>query len=99
PFAAGPDAMAVLVVHGDADGIASYAGGKAVYEEAVAPRYLLTLLGGKHLEPFLAGSDWLDVVDRAAVDFLDRYVAGRTFSVAALLADGEPGLAGMRADP
>jgi len=99
PVNFGAKATPILVVHGDADGIDPYAEGEAVYQDATAPRYLLTLLGGEHIEPFLAGSDWLDVVDRTSVDFLDHYVAGRTPTASALLADAEPGLATIDADP
>jgi fermentation-respiration switch protein FrsA (DUF1100 family) len=93
------DSPPLLVVQGDDDDIDPYENGVAVYEQASAPRFLLTLLGGGHLPPFLDGSDYLDAVDRVAVDFLDRYVAGRTVSDDTLLADVDPGLMTLDADP
>jgi len=91
----------ILVAQGDEDDVSGYETGVAVYDQAVAPRYLLTLLGGGHLPPFTEGSAYLDVVDRVAVDFLDRYVAGRTSTDAALARDAasEPDLVTLDADP
>jgi dienelactone hydrolase len=67
----------ILVVQGDDDDVSGYESGAAVYAAAVAPRYMLTLLGGGHLPPFTEGSPYLDTVDRVAVAFLDRYVGDR----------------------
>jgi dienelactone hydrolase len=67
----------ILVVQGDEDDISGYESGAEVYGEAVAPRYMLTLLGGGHLPPFLEDSPYLDTVDKVAVAFLDHYVADR----------------------
>ncbi|MDQ6728094.1 MAG: hypothetical protein M3066_18320 [Actinomycetota bacterium] len=91
----------MLVAQGDDDDIDPYENGAAVYDQAVAPRYLLTLLGGAHLPPFTEGSAYLDVVDKVAVDFLDLYVAGRTSTDAAMTRDAaaEPVLVTLDADP
>lgn len=89
----------ILIVHGDADDVNPYDNGVALYDESAAPRFLLTLVGGDHLPPFLDGSPYLDAVDRVAVDFLDYYVAGRTATVGSLLGDDAPGLAALDADP
>lgn len=91
----------VLVAQGDDDETDPYENGAAVYDQAVGPRYLLTLLGGGHLPPFTEGSAYLDVVDRVAVDFLDLYVAGRTVTGAALTRDAgaEADLVTLDADP
>jgi len=89
----------ILVAQGDEDDIDPYENGEAVYDQAASPRFLLTLLGGGHLPPFTEGSPYLDAVDKVAIDFLDHYVAGRTSTVAALLADAERGLTTLDADP
>jgi fermentation-respiration switch protein FrsA (DUF1100 family) len=89
----------LLVAQGDEDTIDPPAEGRAVYDQATKPRFLLTLLGGGHLPPFAGGSRWQPVVDKATVDFLDRYVAGRTTSATALTHDGQPGTATVLADP
>jgi dienelactone hydrolase len=89
----------LLVAQGDEDTIDPPAEGRAVYDQATKPRFLLTLLGGGHLPPFAGGSRWQPVVDKATVDFLDRYVAGRTTSATALTHDGQAGTATVLADP
>jgi len=89
----------LLVIQGDEDDISGYESGAAVYDQGTAPRYLLTLLGGTHLPPFLDGSAYLDTVNKVAVDFLDHYVAGRTPTTAALLAGGDADLTTLDADP
>jgi pimeloyl-ACP methyl ester carboxylesterase len=91
----------ILVVQGDEDDISGYESGAEVYGEAVSPRYMLTLLGGGHLPPFLDGSEYLDTVDKVAVAFLDRYVAGRPPTADDPL-DGtgvDPDVATLDADP
>jgi fermentation-respiration switch protein FrsA (DUF1100 family) len=100
PVSAGATAgPPLLVMHGDEDDIDPYENGVAVFDEAEAPRFLVTLLGGGHLPPFTEGSDYLDAVDRVAVDFLDRYVAGRRVGDDALVADADPDLMTVDADP
>jgi fermentation-respiration switch protein FrsA (DUF1100 family) len=89
----------LLVVHGDEDDIDAYENGVAVYDQATAPRFLVSLLGAGHLPPFLEGSAYLDAVDKVAVDFLDHYVAGRTGTDDALVADIDPALMTLVADP
>lgn len=92
----------ILVVQGDADDVSGYESGAEVYAGAVPPRYMLTLLGGGHLPPFTEDSPYLETVDRVAVAFLDRYVAGRTPAVDDPLPDGaglDPGLVTLDADP
>ncbi len=93
PVGSGPSGNPpILVVHGDADSIDPYEKGKAVYDQARSPRYLLTLLGGGHLPPLTGGSEYREVVDKTTIDFLDAYVA-HTGPAAALLDDGRRGLA------
>jgi len=93
PVGSGPSGNPpILVAHGDADSIDPYEQGRAVYDQASSPRYLLTLLGGEHLPPFTKGSDYRAVIDKTTIDFLDAYV-GHTGSPAALLDDGSSGLA------
>jgi len=89
----------ILVAQGDEDDINPYENGEAVYDQATSPRFLLTLVGGGHLPPFTEGSPYIDVVARVSIDFLDRYVAGRSLAATALVDDAEPGVATLDADP
>ena len=90
----------LLVAQGSVDDINPAENGQAVYAQAANPRFLLTLVGAGHLAPFAGGSKWQPVVDQVTIDFLDRYLSGRSDSNAALVADGRhPGLASLQAQP
>ncbi|MDP9072791.1 MAG: hypothetical protein M3N98_01230, partial [Actinomycetota bacterium] len=90
----------LLVAQGSADDINPPDRAQAVYNQAANPRYLLTLVGAGHLPPFAGGSRWQPVVDQVSVDFLDRYLSGRSGSTVSLIADSHrPGLAGLQAQP
>jgi pimeloyl-ACP methyl ester carboxylesterase len=91
----------LLVAQGDRDTINPPALGQAVFDGAGRPRWLLRLLGADHLSPFAgSGTVWQAVVERVTVDFLDRYLSGRSSSDQALAADGQrPGLATISGDP
>jgi len=90
--------MPLLVAQGDADPTNPYGDGRAVYDQATAPRFLLTLVGGGHLSPFSGGSRYDDVVDRTTLDFLDAYLA-RTGPSSVLPGDGATALSHIDADP
>jgi poly(3-hydroxybutyrate) depolymerase len=91
--------LPLLVAQGDHDTTNPPAFGRAVYDQAAAPRWLLWLAGAEHLPPFTGGSIWQPVVDRVSVDFLNHYLAG-TGSTASLAADGHrPGLASLVGTP
>ena len=92
----------LLVMQGDEDDVSGYESGAEVYDEAMAPRYMLTLLGGGHLPPFTEDSPYLQTVDRVAVAFLDHYVAGRPATADDPLPGGaglDPDLVTLIADP
>ncbi|MGI8776599.1 MAG: alpha/beta hydrolase family protein [Acidimicrobiales bacterium] len=87
----------LLVAQGDADPTNAFSDGRAVYDQATAPRFLLTLVGGGHLSPFTGGSRYEDVVDKTTLDFLDAYLA-RTGPSSAISGDGAAGLARIATD-
>jgi hypothetical protein len=89
----------LLVAQGDEDTVNPPATGRSVYEQAHRPRFLLSLLGGGHTAAFLGGTRWQAVVDKMTVDFLDRYLSGRTSSDTALLGDADPSAGTLVADP
>ncbi len=95
-----PGGLPLLVGQGDRDTINPPARGQAVYDQAGPPRWFLGLKGADHLSPFAGGTSWQPVVDRVTIDFLDRYLAGTTGSVSALISDGQrPGLATIAGTP
>ncbi len=72
---AGP-AIPTLVVHGDADELVPYTSGRANFEAARGPKFLLTLLGTTHA-PTLAvdpAGPTDDAVVATTIDFFDRYL-------------------------
>lgn len=87
----------LLAIQGDIDTINPPALSQAVYDQAMDPRFLLTLLGAGHLPPFAGGTKWQPIVEAVTVDFLDLYVAGRPQDQAPMAADGaHPGLSTFR---
>ncbi len=85
----------LLDVHGDADTITPFANGEKVVDQIQVHRFFLVLHGADHLPPVVGGSPWTPVLDAVTLDFLDRYLAGRTADDDRLLADGgsQPALA------
>lgn len=87
----------LLAIQGDQDAINPPARSVAVYSQATSPRFLLTLVGGGHLPPYVAGSRWEPVVEAVTTDFLNHYLAATTTSDAAMAADANhPGLTSLK---
>jgi dienelactone hydrolase len=77
----------LLEIQGDHDPINDYSLATQIYAQAPAPKFLLTLLGGGHLEPFTTDTPHLVVVALCTIDFFDHY-----------LKNGADGLPRLRAD-
>ena len=87
----------LLAIQGDQDTVNPPARSVAVYSQAASPRFLLTLVGGGHLPPYVAGSRWEPVVEAVTTDFLNHYLAATTTSDAAMAADAvHPGLTDLK---
>ncbi len=79
-----PDAVPVMILHGDRDPLIAPASVVATYDALGPPRYLITLLGAGHagafedqedaLEPKVAGQD--ELIRLATIAFWDRYLLG-----------------------
>jgi dienelactone hydrolase len=69
----------LLVVHGDRDDTIPYADGRAIYDAASGPRFILTIVGGDHIVPYVAGPNnpLTEPVLRGVVAFFDFYLKGR----------------------
>jgi len=91
----------ILVLHGDADETVSYASGRAIYDAAPAPRFLVTILGGDHIIPYVAGPSepLTEPVRLATLAFFDRYLKGRDSGLADLLAVDEIAVARLESEP
>jgi dienelactone hydrolase len=75
----------LLLVHGNADGTVPYGGSTSAYNQAPAPKVLLTLIGAPHV--FFA-APWLDPSVRTTTDFLDGYLKHRRSALRRLSTDG-----------
>jgi predicted dienelactone hydrolase len=69
---------ALLAVQGSADPINAPADTRAFWSLAGSPKYLLTLTGAGHLAPYTQPGSPLSLVQRATLDFLDRYLRADT---------------------
>jgi len=69
----------LLVVHGDDDQTVPYADGRAIFDAATGPRFLLTIVGGDHIVPYVAGpgNPLARPILDAVVAFSDFYLKGR----------------------
>jgi fermentation-respiration switch protein FrsA (DUF1100 family) len=88
------------VVHGDVDETVPYSDGRAIYDGASPPRYLLTILGGGHIIPYVAGpaNPQTEPVRRAIVAFFDLYLKGRPDARDRLLAVDDLDIATVESD-
>ena len=77
----------LLVVHATADSITAYSRGKAIYDGAAAPKYLLTIQGGSHLGP-LQDAALRAKVDPVVLDFLRAELGPDPAALAAMKTAG-----------
>ena len=66
----------MLLIHGDLDDTVPYRGSTQAFEQATAPRYLLTVLEADHGSYLDPDDDANAVVVGATIDFLDGYLLG-----------------------
>jgi fermentation-respiration switch protein FrsA (DUF1100 family) len=94
------DRPPVLFLHGDHDESISASSGLTAFYDARPPKYFVTLLGADHGSPFGGSPDRPEaqVVLRATVDFLDRYLKGSADGLDRLRKDADvPGVATLQA--
>lgn len=67
--------LPLMIMHGDADYLVPYAAATVVYEEASAPKWLVTIHEAIHFEPYEDTPDPADELVRAStIAFWDRYL-------------------------
>ena len=65
----------LLLIHGDADATVPYASSANAYNDAKAPKMLITIPGGNHFGPFIGLGDPLnDVTREITTAFFDRWL-------------------------
>jgi predicted dienelactone hydrolase len=91
----------LLTLHGNADPIVPYQVDIEGFARARSPKFLVTFLGGGHISPFLGGDDPAAVaLERATVDFWDRYLKGDNAALGQLRADASvTGVTAFQQDP
>lgn len=79
----------MLLIHGDADTSVVYADGRTAYQEAPAPKHLVTILGGDHSDPYQGPATLpaVRVVTAATLDFFDHHLRGAASGLDRLKAD------------
>jgi predicted dienelactone hydrolase len=78
----------LLVVQGSADTISPARCSIDLYDQAPRPKYYVELIGAQHLQPYVDPGPDRSLVARAVLDFLARYLEGRSSGLAALARDG-----------
>jgi dienelactone hydrolase len=94
-----PDSPPLLAMHATGDDTSPYSASVSMFDSFPPgiPRFLLTVIGGSHLGPYMFETALPDV-GQVAVDFLDGYFIGNPTARARLLADGNhPGVTSLRA--
>jgi dienelactone hydrolase len=75
-----PDAISpnthrpLLAVQGSADKINPPIYTRALFQDALPPKYLLTLIGAAHLPPYTSNRHRLALVERVSIAFLNHYL-------------------------
>jgi alpha-beta hydrolase superfamily lysophospholipase len=81
----------IMFVHGTADEINGYGASTSMFERAQSPKYLLSIEGGTHLEPYV-DPPWVAQVAAATVAFFDQYLKADPSAAQRLAAVGsQPG--------
>jgi fermentation-respiration switch protein FrsA (DUF1100 family) len=93
-----PNGPPLLAVQGTADPINAPATTAGFFRRAHRPKFLLWLLGASHRAPYTVQEPQLEIVERTAVAFLDRYLRGRLRRALDEAAE-RPGLTRLTADP
>ena len=88
----------LLAMQGTADRINAPETTASFFRLARRPKFLLWLLAASHLPPYRGQEPQLDIVERAAISFLDHYLKGRTLGAFERAAQ-RPGVTRLIADP
>lgn len=85
-----PNAAPQLFIHGTADRDVPYSYSEKLYADTVVTRYLVSIPGGVHWDPFVTGPERAAVV-RLVVDFFRAYSLGDAAALARIPADANEG--------
>jgi len=92
-----PGSPPIMFVHATADEVNGYGASTSMYDRAQSPKYLLTIEGGSHLEPYV-DPPWVAQVASATVAFFDQYLKGDPSAAQRLATVGnQPGFMTLQA--
>ena len=87
----------LMLIHGTADPVVPYQGSVQEFARAPSPKYLVTLMGAKHVQ---FDQPWETIAARSTIDFFDRYLAHDDDGLRKLMADASvPNLASLEQAP
>jgi len=99
-FTFAPGGPPLLAAQGTADPINPPRVTYRWFKHARRPKYLLRLLGARHLPPYTEPGPDLEIVERVTLAFLDAYLENAPGALERLGTDGNvPGVASLQADP
>lgn len=90
-----PDAPPQMFIHGTADRDVPYSYSQKLYDDTVVTKYLVSIPGGVHWDPFVTGPERAAVV-RLMTDFFRAYTLGDARALARIPIDANQG--GLRLD-
>ena len=71
----------ILIVHGDSDPLIPLEAAREIYDDALGPRFMITIVGGDHDSPYAGINGQVQpdtrLVMTASLDFLDHYLKDR----------------------
>jgi predicted dienelactone hydrolase len=95
-----PGSPPLLATQGTADTVNPPALTTTFFQAAQRPKYLLSLLGAKHLPPYSTQQPQLAIVERVTIAFLDGYLKHSSTELRRLASLGSvPGVASLLAEP
>jgi len=90
----------LLATQGTADTVNAPGNTYAFFAVARRPKYLLQLIGARHLPPYTVEQPQLTIVERVTIAFLDSYLRGARDGLARMRAAAKPPrLAHLQAEP
>jgi dienelactone hydrolase len=88
----------LLAVQGSADRINPPVYSRALFQDATAPRYLLTLFHAGHLPPYTSNRRRLALVERVSIAFLNHYFKHQPLHALLAAGNSERGFARLTSD-
>jgi hypothetical protein len=80
----------LLLLHGDQDPTVPYQASRDAFSTGAPPKFLVTLLGGDHMGPFLFPSGpAYEAVVATTLDFFDTYLKGKRNELGHIKRDGD----------